>query len=121
MKLLADNVAGGFTENKIDILIISGPSYPPIALSVNEFCPANDDFLVIPVLELYKSESDDQSVTYEQDDLPVTYKYAPPYGLTQEATYDLERKWLEHIEAITCGDRYIGKRKYKVVMDMEYL
>ena len=94
-----ENVAGGFTDNSINILVSSGPRYPPIALSVNEFHPAKNEFLVIPVVNLY-------------DDSHVSLEYAPPYGLTEEATSGLEEKWLEHIEAIIHGGRYEGEWEY---------
>lgn len=81
----------GFTDNKIEVQMSSGPDHPPITMIVYEFIPANRQFLA-----LYHAPSNNN------DPMPNLEKvYAPPFGLVENNdTNKLRESCREHIKTM---------------------
>jgi hypothetical protein len=98
--LIKDN-SRGFTDNKIEIEISSGPDYPPIRLTVCEFVPKNREFLFLKYVE---TTNDTGKKCYK-----FTESFAPPLGLDRDDLVDLREKCKSHVSSIIDRERDIGE------------
>jgi hypothetical protein len=85
----------GFTDNKIEVEMSSGPAYPTIKLVVHEFVPSNREFL---------------SLSYVKQGLAGAWQkfapsYAPPLGLYSTEGSALRNACLRYIMSVTKQDR----------------
>lgn len=93
----------GFTNNKIEIEISSGPTYPLIRLAVHEFFPKDHTFLALP--QLVTDETSNES--------RIIASYAPPLGLNEPANINATKlKCLEHINLMIKSERNAGEVEY---------
>jgi hypothetical protein len=93
----------GFTNNKIEIEISSGPTYPLIRLAVHEFLPKDDTFLALP--QLVTDETSNES--------RIIASYAPPLGLNEPTNIDATKlKCFEHINLMIKSERNAGEVEY---------
>jgi hypothetical protein len=84
------------TGNKIELHMSSGPTYPPIVLTVHEFIPANKEFLA---LSYAPPNVNNPTPALEQ-------VYAPPFGLLEDNSRNkLRKSCREHIKAIIRQNR----------------
>jgi hypothetical protein len=96
--LMRKNIVG-FTDNKIEIEISSGPFYPAIKLTVHEFQPSNPEFLAL----LYMRS---------KNGCQFRNQYSLPLGIHDTETKELREKCLSHIQSIADGERYFGELCY---------
>jgi hypothetical protein len=106
---IAENIYG-FTSVRATVHVSSGPSYPPIVISVREFRPRNVDFLALQHIE--KSE-DDQAHQ-------LSPSYAPPLGLNSRDNPDLGEKCLNHIKAIANMRRDYNEVKFGEMSEVSW-
>ena len=97
MNLLLEKYTYGFTENKFEIEMSSGPQYPSLRLVVHEFQPKIEEFLVLPYIG-----NSTGNKGYE-----FTPSYAPPVGLHGTDFQDVEEKCSSHIDSIIEQERDI--------------
>jgi hypothetical protein len=90
-----------FIDNTIEVDMSSGPEYEKLHLTVTEFRPRNEDFLVLDIVGL-KDETNNQY----QGFIP---SYAPPFGLRRTSAKELRKKCLDHIISIIEQERDIGE------------
>jgi hypothetical protein len=99
-QLMSEKISG-FSNNSFEIMISSGPTYPPISIVVHEFCTSDLSFLAFKKI-----------VTDQVTKVPQFIKaYAPPLGIT-DLNQDLEGKLKNHIQKIVEGKRNYGEVVY---------
>jgi hypothetical protein len=85
-----------FTGNQIEVHMSSGPTYPPIILTVNEFIPKDEHFLA---LSYAPPNVNTPTPKLEQ-------VYAPPFGLPDnKGKGGLKKNCREHIKEIIKHER----------------
>jgi hypothetical protein len=92
-----------FTDNCVQIHLSSGPTYPPIALSVREFRPFKEDFLAV-----HRNIPDSSNIEEEQI-FSFINRYSLPLALPATEVTALRKKCLHHIKAVISQDRNPGE------------
>ena len=90
-----------FTNNVIEIDMLSGPTYPKMRLTATEFRPLNQKILALKLVAS-KADTDGQCLKF----IP---SYAPPFGLYCVRAEELRHICLEHIKAIIEKERDVGE------------
>jgi hypothetical protein len=91
----------GFSDNRFEVSISSGPTYTPIQLTVHTFRTPDQSFLVFK-----KFVTDDVSKVST-----FAKAYSPPLGIT-DFSQDLSGKLTNHIREIIEGERNYGEVLY---------
>jgi hypothetical protein len=81
-----------FRDRPIKISVSSGPTYPPMTLSLREFCATREDFLDVKRLEKAGLDS--------ECDLKIVVRKSLPLGLPLSEVSLLKRQCLQHIRSI---------------------
>jgi len=91
----------GFTDNLIEVEMSSGPHYPIMHLTANEFKPLKHE---VPSLDYLgpSTRAGDQSQS-------ITISYSLPIGLYKNSRKDLRVMCLNHIKSIIEQDRHVGE------------
>jgi hypothetical protein len=99
-RLLAEKVSG-FSDNRFEVYISSGPNYTPIQLIVHTFRTPDQSFLVFKKI-----------VTNDVSKVSTfTKAYSPPLGIF-DFNQDLSGKLTNHIREIIEGERNYGEVLY---------
>jgi hypothetical protein len=102
--LLIRNNTKGFTGNRIEVEMSSGPEYPTFTLMAREFLPSdsalNSGFLALPYVA--KKHTRESHHTF-------THSYAPPLALYDPDSNDLREKCSVHLKSIVERERDVGE------------
>jgi hypothetical protein len=96
-----ENHISGFGSNEYEVCLSSGPSYPPIPVTVQAFRTKDPGFSMLK-----------RFVPDGRGGAPILVEfYSPPLGIT-DFTQDLEGKLRNHIQLIVEGERNEGEVLY---------
>ncbi|KAH6661963.1 hypothetical protein B0J14DRAFT_687579 [Halenospora varia] len=96
-----ENKISGYGSSEYKVCLSSGPSYPPILVTVQAFRTKDPSF---SVLKKIVPENEGRAPAFVEF-------YSPPLGIT-DFTQDLDGKLRTHIQGIVGGERNFGEVSY---------